>query len=106
MFADGLFRVTVTNQSVLLHTLPSTHHDDPPSGHLLSDVQLLTCMLHHDCCTGGLNVTPGAEFVAARLASEKTGSQLVLGDRPIEITLQVSQGRDPDCQLEKISGET
>jgi pheromone shutdown protein TraB len=35
-----------------------------------------------------LGVKGGAEFIAARLESEKLGSQLVLGDRPIEITLE------------------
>lgn len=37
---------------------------------------------------GTLGVQGGEEFVAARRESEKLGSQLVLGDRPIEITLQ------------------
>lgn len=36
-----------------------------------------------------LGVKGGAEFVAARQAAEAIGAQLVLGDRPIEITLQV-----------------
>ena len=35
-----------------------------------------------------LGVQGGGEFIAARIAAEQVGSQIVLGDRPIEITLQ------------------
>ena len=35
-----------------------------------------------------LGVQGGREFVAARRAAEAVGAQIVLGDRPIEITLQ------------------
>lgn len=38
--------------------------------------------------SGRLGVTGGGEFVAARQEAEALGAQLVLGDRPIEITLQ------------------
>ncbi|KAJ4777089.1 TraB family protein [Rhynchospora pubera] len=38
--------------------------------------------------TSGSNRTFGDEFRAARKAAEEVGSQLVLGDRPIEITLE------------------
>lgn len=38
--------------------------------------------------SGRLGVTGGGEFVAARQEAEAIGAQLVLGDRPIEITLQ------------------
>ncbi|PSC70033.1 traB domain-containing isoform X1 [Micractinium conductrix] len=37
---------------------------------------------------GSLGVSSGAEFVAAREEAEVLAAQLVLGDRPIEITLQ------------------
>lgn len=37
---------------------------------------------------GSLGVQGGGEFVAAREEAEALGAQLVLGDRPIEITLQ------------------
>ena len=35
-----------------------------------------------------MNVETAGEFIAARLAAELTGAQLVLGDRPIEVTLR------------------
>ena len=35
-----------------------------------------------------LGVQGGGDFVAARRAAEAVGAQIVLGDRPIEITLQ------------------
>eukprot|EP00877_Chromochloris_zofingiensis_P011930 jgi/Chrzof1/6991/Cz02g06230.t1 len=35
-----------------------------------------------------LGVNPGEEFTAAAAAAESVGAQIVLGDRPIEITLQ------------------
>ncbi|KAF8069523.1 Trabd [Scenedesmus sp. PABB004] len=35
-----------------------------------------------------LNTTPGAEFRAAARAADRVGASLVLGDRPIEITLE------------------
>jgi pheromone shutdown protein TraB len=38
--------------------------------------------------SGALGVVGGAEFLAARRVAEEVDAQLVLGDRPIEITLQ------------------
>ena len=35
-----------------------------------------------------MNVETAGEFIAARVAAEATGAQLVLGDRPIEVTLR------------------
>lgn len=39
-----------------------------------------------------LGVTAGAEFEAAAAAAERAGAQLVLGDRPVEISLQRAWG--------------
>ena len=36
----------------------------------------------------GMDVRTAGEFIAARVAAEATGAQLVLGDRPIEVTLR------------------
>ncbi|KAI8463792.1 MAG: TraB family-domain-containing protein [Monoraphidium minutum] len=41
---------------------------------------------------GRLGVRPGAEFAAAAAAADAAGAQLVLGDRPVEITLQRAWG--------------
>jgi len=38
--------------------------------------------------TDRLGVTAGGEFAAAAAAANDVGAQLVLGDRPVEITLQ------------------
>lgn len=44
------------------------------------------------CASDQLGVQPGAEFRAAAGAADAVGASLVLGDRPIEITLQRAWG--------------
>eukprot|EP00892_Ulva_mutabilis_P001755 jgi/Ulvmu1/11580/UM079_0023.1 len=50
-------------------------------------VQLLLSYTLKQMLPEGQIIQPGAEFVSARQAAERAGAQVVLGDRPIEITV-------------------
>lgn len=48
--------------------------------------------LFYGAMSRGLSRTPGAEMRAARAAAEDVGAEIVLGDRPVEITLRRAMG--------------
>ncbi|GIL79916.1 hypothetical protein Vretimale_12499 [Volvox reticuliferus] len=54
---------------------------------------------------GSLGVTGGGEFAAARAAAEDVGAQVVLGDRPVEITLSRAWAALPLTRRLKLCGE-
>ncbi|KAJ9510208.1 hypothetical protein QJQ45_015698, partial [Haematococcus lacustris] len=80
----GLFSLTGQVQGDMLGALTRSAALGGQSGLLL---RLLLSGLARRTA-GVLGVRPGAEFLAARRAAEAVGAQVVLGDRPLEISLQ------------------
>jgi pheromone shutdown protein TraB len=72
--------------------------------HLLTNLHCIAlpcCM----CTADQLGVLPGAEFRAAARAAEAAGASLVLGDRPIEITLERAWNALPWQRRFKLLGD-
>jgi pheromone shutdown protein TraB len=57
------------------------------------------------CAADQLGVLPGAEFRAAARAADAAGASLVLGDRPIEITLERAWNALPWQRRFKLLGD-